>query len=160
MEEARHAGYEEAKSNAAIEINNLKKQLESVTHDLVKNLSQAQSLLLVQLQDALPELAVDISKRLFAGFTPPKEVTEAVAKEALEQLYPETENLEITLSVQEAELLTLASPEWMSRYKGLKIIGDSNLALGDCLVKSRFGLTDARQKAKLAALTHSLMGQN
>jgi flagellar assembly protein FliH len=35
---------------------------------------------------------------------------------------------------------------------------DAALSPGDCQVRSRFGLTDARQETKLAALERSLTG--
>ena len=40
---------------------------------------------------------------------------------------------------------------------GLKIRIESTLNAGDCQVRSRFGLTDARLQTKLTALEHNLL---
>jgi len=79
--------------------------------------------------------------------------------EALEQLFPEREGLELSLCPRDAALLEQVSPNWLARYPGLKVKADANLAPGDCQVRSRFGLTDARQETKLAVLAHGLTGQ-
>ena len=50
-------------------------------------------------------------------------------------------------------------PAWLARYPGIRVRSDASLAPGDCLVRSRFGLTDARQDAKLRALVNTLTGQ-
>ena len=113
-------------------------------------------MLLAQLREALPGLALEIARRLLAGFEPPPEVIEGLWREALEQLYPERENLELSLCPRDAELLERANPEWRLRYPGLRVRGDAALSAGDCVVRSRFGLTDGRRQAKLTALEHAL----
>ena len=100
--------------------------------------------LLGQLREALPELVVEIARRLLAGFEPPPDVIERLWREALDQLYPEREGLELTLCPRDAELLESINPEWKQRYPGLRVRSDPALVPGDCLVRSRFGLTDAR----------------
>jgi len=65
------------------------------------------------------------------------------------------ENLQAAFP-RDAALLENLRPEWQARYPGLRIRSDAALAPGDCQVRSRFGLTDARLGAKLSALTHSL----
>jgi flagellar assembly protein FliH len=79
--------------------------------------------------------------------------------EALEQLFPERDGLELSLCPRDAELLGHVNPEWLARYPGLKVKQDANLSPGDCQVRSRFGLTDARQQTKLTVLSHGLTGE-
>ena len=109
-----------------------------------------------QLKEALPALALEIARRLFAGFEPPQEVVEKLCLEALDQLFPEREGLELSLSAKDAEFLAQTNPDWMGRFPGLRVRTDASLKSGDCLVRSRFGLTDARRSTKLEALERSL----
>ena len=105
-----------------------------------------------------PGLALEIARRLLAGFEPPPEIIERFCREALDQLFPEREGLELALCPRDAEQLARLSPDWLQRYPGLRVRTDASLSPGDCLVSSRFGLTDGRRVTKLAALEHSLVG--
>ncbi len=106
--------------------------------------------------DALPGLALDLAKRLLAGYEPPPEVVSRLCHEALTELFPERDNLELTVSPRDAAFLEELKPDWLAGYPGIRVRTDATLVPGDCQVRSRFGLTDARQKTKLAALTESL----
>ena len=80
-----------------------------------------------------------------------------IPEEALAELFPERDNLELVVSVRDAALLEKLNPEWLRRYPALRIRADASLVPGDCQVRSRFGLTDARLQTKLAALEHGLL---
>jgi flagellar assembly protein FliH len=114
--------------------------------------------LLGQLREALPALAVDLARRLLAGYEPPASVVAKVCQETLEELFPERDGLELALCPRDAELLSSLNPDWLQRYPGLRVRTDAALAPGDCQVRSRFGLTDARLATKLGALEHNLTG--
>jgi flagellar assembly protein FliH len=53
-------------------------------------------------------------------------------------------------------MLEELNPAWLQRYPGLKVRADAALATGDCQVRSRFGLTDARRVTKLETLSLGL----
>ena len=112
--------------------------------------------LVAQLRDALPALALDVARRLLAGFEPAPELLSRLCEEALGSLYPERENLELVVAARDAALLQKLNPEWLQRYPGLRIRAEATLVPGDCLVRSRFGLSDARLQTKVTALQHSL----
>jgi flagellar assembly protein FliH len=80
-----------------------------------------------------------------------------LCEEALNELFPERENLELVVSSRDAALLERLNPAWLSRYPGLRIRAEAALAPGDCQVRSRFGLTDARLQTKLTAFEHNLI---
>lgn len=109
------------------------------------------------LRGSLPHLVMDLAERLLAGYKPDAEHVVRLCVEALEELYPEKENLELTISPADAELLDTVSEEWRARFPGLKTHVDKALRTGDCHVRSRFGLTDARLACKLQALRRELI---
>jgi flagellar assembly protein FliH len=157
-EAAYRRGVDATRAAADQQMVEFRHDMEQLSDGVLKRLSEVEPELLNDIREALPGLAVEIGRRLLAGFEPPPEVIGRLCQEALEQLYPERQGLEITLSQRDAELLGKLNPDWMKRYPELRIRIDATLAPGDCQVRSRFGLTDARQETKLAALNHHLTG--
>ncbi len=135
----------------------IRADLEQLSDGLFTKLAGIEPVLLAQLRDALPSLAMDLARRLLAGFEPSAEQISLLCEEALTSLHPERENLELAVSVRDAALLEKLTPAWMQRYPGLRIRPEAHLVPGDCLVRSRFGLSDARLQTKLAALQSTLL---
>ena len=155
-EAAYQRGIDETRAAADQQMVEFRADVQQLSEGVLKELGSIEAALSNQLKEALPSLALEIARRLFAGFEPPQEVVEKLCLEALDQLFPEREGLELSLSAKDAEFLTATNPEWMARFPGLRVRTDAALKAGDCLVRSRFGLTDARRSTKLEALERSL----
>jgi flagellar assembly protein FliH len=149
-------GVDSARAAADQQMVEFRADIGQLSDGILQKFSAMEALLVSQLRAELPGLAVEIAKRLLAGFEPPPDLVARLCTEALDELFPERENLELVVSPRDAALLENLRPEWQARYPGLRIRSDAALAPGDCQVRSRFGLTDARLGAKLSALTHSL----
>ena len=158
-EEAYRKGVDTTREAVDQKMVEMRVDMEQLSVEVLDKLMTVEANTLQQLREALPALAIDIAKRLLAGYEPPPEMVAKLCHEALEQLFPEREGLELSLCPRDAALLEQVSPNWLARYPGLKVKADANLAPGDCQVRSRFGLTDARQETKLAVLAHGLTGQ-
>jgi flagellar assembly protein FliH len=154
---AYHRGIDAARALADQQMVEFRHDMEQLGSGIFAKLPHLEPVLLGQLRDALPLLAMDIAQRLLAGYEPPAEVVSKLCAEALSELFPERENLELSVSLRDAALLEKIQPDWLSRYPGLRICPDATLKVGDCVVRSRFGLTDARLETKLAAMRHSLV---
>lgn len=153
---AYHRGIDAARALADQQMVEFRHDMEHVGDGILKKLAAIEPTLVAQLRDALPALALDISRRLLAGYEPAPEVVSRLCEEALAELFPERENLELAVSARDAALLEKIQPDWLSRYPGLRIRVESTLRPGDCQVRSRFGLTDARLQTKLTALERNL----
>jgi flagellar assembly protein FliH len=159
-EEAAYArGVDAARGLADQQMVDMRADIGSLSEGVFRKLSSLEPELLSQLRDALPNLAVDLARRLLAGYEPTPEVVTRVCEEALAEIFPERENLELVVSPRDAALLQETNPDLLQRYPGLRIRGDATLSHGDCMVRSRFGLTDARIETKLNALQSSLAPQ-
>jgi flagellar assembly protein FliH len=158
-EEAYRKGVDSAREAVDQKLVEMRVDMEQLSEGVLRKLSTVEADTVRQLREALPALAVDIARRLLAGYEPPPEMVARLCHEALEQLFPEREGLELSLCPRDAELLNEVNPGWLARYPGLKVKSDANLAPGDCQVRSRFGLTDARQETKLTVLAHGLTGE-
>lgn len=150
-------GVDDSRAAADQQMVEFRADIEQLNDGLLKKLSTVEPALVAGLRDALPGLALEIARRLLAGYEPPAEIVARLCEEALSELFPERENLELVVGPRDAEFLTKLNPEWMQRYPGLRISVENTLLPGDCQVRSRFGLTDGRQQTKLAALAHSLI---
>lgn len=149
-------GGDDARSAADQQMVEFRADIEQMTDGVLKKLGGIESVIVAQLRDALPSLAIDIARRLLAGYEPPPEIVSRLCEEALAELFPERENLELVVGPRDAEMLHKMNPDWMVRYPGLRLRVEANFKPGDCQVISRFGLTDARQQTKLAAFAHNL----
>jgi flagellar assembly protein FliH len=156
-EQAFSRGVDAARSKVDQQIVELRSDMQQLGEGVFQKLAQIEPTLVAQLREALPSLALEIARRLLAGYEPPPEVVARLCEEALGELFPERDNLELVVSPRDAALLEQLNPAWFERYPGLRIRREASFAPGDCQVRSRFGLTDARLQTKLSALEHNLL---
>lgn len=156
-EAAYRRGVDSTRTLADQQMVELRADISQLAEGVFEKLGGLEPALVVQLRDALPSLALEIAHRLLAGYEPPPEVVSRLCEEALAELFPERDNLELVVSSRDAALLEKLNPDWLRRYPGLRIRAEAGLSPGDCQVRSRFGLTDARLQVKLNALEHNLV---
>lgn len=156
-EAAYQRGVDAARALADQQMVEFRADIEQLGEGVFKKVSAVEPALVAQLRDTLPALALDIARRLLAGYEPPAEVVSRICEEALGEIFPERDNLELSIAPRDAELLEKLNPAWLRRYPSLRIRAEASLSPGDCQVRSRFGLTDARLETKLNALQHSLV---
>lgn len=156
-EAAYRRGVDATRALADQQMVELRADIEQLAEGVFKKLGTIEPGMIAQLREALPSLALDIAHRLLAGYEPPAEVVSKLCEEALAELFPERDNLELVVSARDAALLDKLNPDWLRRYPGLRIRAEGGLKAGDCQVRSRFGLTDARLQTKLTALEHNLV---
>jgi len=154
--EAFRQGEDAAREFADRQLVEFRADVQQLQDGIFGKLADIEPALLGQIRAALPGLALDLAHRLMAGFEPTSEIIERICCEALDQLLPEREDLALILSPHDAGLLEQLNPSWLKRYPGLKVQTDPTLATGDCQVRSRFGLTDARRVTKLETLSLGL----
>jgi flagellar assembly protein FliH len=151
-------GYDAAHAFSDRQLLEFRGEVQALQQGLLQNLPGIEQSMMEQLRSTLPSLALELAKRLLAGFEPDEDQIMSLCTETLDELFPERENLELIVSPHDAELLTKHIPDLEARYPGLSLRADPSLSQGDCQVRSRFGLTDARMSAKLEALHHELAG--
>jgi len=135
----------------------LRAEFQSLQAGLMQRLAEAHDGLLDQVRQALPTLTLDVAQRLLAVFVPAPEFVERLCREALDQLYPERDGLELVISPKDEAVLQRVVPAWRAHFTNLRVSCDDTLNSGDCLVRSRFGVTDARAAAKLEGLREELL---
>jgi flagellar assembly protein FliH len=161
LEALRQKAYQEG-SDAAREFANqqlveFRAEVQALQEGIFQRLSTIEPELQTQLRESLPALAVELARQLLAGFEPTAEQVVKLCEETLTQLYPERDNLELFLCPRDAALLDQVSTDWKTKHPGVRVTVDAALGPGDCQVRSRFGLTDARRQAKLDTLSRELL---
>ncbi len=156
-QKAYQEGTDSAREFANHQLVEFRADVQAMQEGLFQKLATTDNDLQTQLREALPSLAVEIARRLLAGYEPTGEQVMKLCEETLSQLYPERDNLELFLCPRDGALLEQLAVDWKTRHPGLRVVVDAALGPGDCQVRSRFGLTDARRQAKLEALTRELL---
>ena len=151
-ERGRREGAKQVGTGVEQQFVELRSEVNQVQTGIFARLIEAESFLAHQLQTALPELTLEVAKRVLAGFQPPPEVVQALCQDALHALFPEVEGLELVVGERDRALVESLVPDWVTRYPGIRVTVDVALAPGECLVRSRFGTIDGRRQAKLQAL--------
>jgi flagellar assembly protein FliH len=154
--QARREGAEQARQAAGQDLLDLRSEVQQLQQQTLTAIAHAAERLTEQVRDALPALALEVGRRLLAEYEPPAEVVERICRASLEELFPETRNLELVLSPRDAELLDRTAPGWTRDYENLKVVVDPTFEPGDCQVRSRFGIVDARRATRLRALEETL----
>lgn len=156
-QKAYQEGSDSAREFANQQLVEFRAEVQALQEGLFQKLAVTETELQSQLRESLPALAVELARQLLAGFEPTAEQVVKLCDETLAQLYPERENLELFLCPRDAALLDQLNDDWKTRHPGIRVTIDAALAPGDCQVRSRFGLTDARCQAKFDALSRELL---
>jgi flagellar assembly protein FliH len=155
-QDAFRRGVDSARALADQQMVEFRADMGQLSDGFLSKIASLESAFVAQLGASLPGLGVEIARRLLAGYEPPADVVARLCNEALEELFPERENLELVVSPRDAGLLESMKTAWQQRYPGLRVCSEDNLSPGDCQVRSRFGLIDGRMESKLSALSNSL----
>ena len=102
-EAAYRRGVDATRDSADQQMVEFRHDIEQLSDKTLRKLSEIESTLLAEIGEALPVLAVEIARRLLSGYEPPPEMVARLCLEALEQLYPEREGLELSLAERDVE---------------------------------------------------------
>ena len=116
VEEAFRQGAAQERRVAEQEIAAARAEVAALGEGTLSKIAHVEAAVTQQVQQALPALAHEIAQRLLAGFQPPADVVERLCREALEQLYPERDGLELSVCPRDLELLQSLKPDWTQRF--------------------------------------------
>src|SRR5690606_37246691 len=98
-EQAAYArGIDAARAQADQQMVELRADVGRLAEGVFEKVSHLEPAVLGELREALPALARELARRLLAGYEPPPAVLSRICEEALGELFPERENLEIVVS--------------------------------------------------------------
>jgi flagellar assembly protein FliH len=123
---------------------------------VLQSLTEAVPNLLETCEAALAELSLEIATKLVAGLQITPEVVEAAVRDALGDLEKNIE-YQVYLNDEDLELLNrIESPILQQKSPTLHFHPSDEVTRGGCMIKTPFGIIDARREVKLEALQKSL----
>ena len=153
---AYQSGFEAA--SAAIE-SQLVEQRQEVSHLQQKTfqaLAAHHESLTRQLRSAIPDLTMEIVRRVLGGMEPDPGAVLKIVNEVLQSIAPGPETMEVCLSARDLKLIEGFQSGFRERYPQMEFRADPDLRPGDCVVTSRFGSLDGRLETKLRSIDRSL----
>jgi flagellar biosynthesis/type III secretory pathway protein FliH len=154
--EAYNRGFQEATDALTNQIAEQRLEVAQLQDAVFKNLATQSETLAHQVSNILPDLVMEITHRVLAGFKPDAETVRNTVAETLAEVAPGSTDVEVRLHPQDLALVQGVDAELDQKYPGIKLTPDPELAPGDCLAKSRFGTIDARVLTKLHNVARSL----
>ncbi len=155
-QEAYNRGFHEATEALTNQIAEQRAEVAQLQDAVFKNLAAQSETLAHEVSQILPDLILEITHRVLAGFKPDAETVRKTIAETLAEVAPGSTDVELRLHPQDLALVRGVDAELEQKYPGIKMTADPELTPGDCVAKSRFGMIDARVLTKLQNVARSL----
>jgi len=152
VNEAYHRGVEESRNALEAEIIRVSAEAEAANSGALSRLAERHEQAVSQMRALLPRLVVDATERVVSGIPVDATFVKAVVNDLLNDVAPGAENVEIQLCPEDAAKVVGFDQELRHKFPTLQLIENKDIASGDCLVKTRFGVLDGRMASKLKAV--------
>lgn len=135
-------------------------RIRHVLHDLATQLAQDKQRLLEQLRPHLVELAISIARRIVAAeISQDRRIVERTVKAAMDELATGGE-LQVRVHPGErtsVERVLAGDEAIMGQFSNMRVIADSNIKRGGCVVESDYGIIDANLPTQFAQIQKALL---
>lgn len=155
-EEAYRRGFDEASELLSRQILEQRNDLAQLQDTTLRELARQHDALMAQISALVPELAIEIARRVLAGVEPDRDLLRKVVDETLGEVAPGSASVELRLCARDIELMNGLEEDFAHKYPGLCIVADPELSPGDCRARSRFGEIDGRLSTKLDNVARTL----
>lgn len=112
--------------------------------------------LLEAMQSQIPSLVIKLLRKVLGTYEMDTKVLHSVINDALKEVSEDNAYVEVFISQEDWDALQADDTNWTHSYPKVSFFRDEKLKVGDCLVKSRFGLIDARLEQKLLKIEKEL----
>jgi flagellar biosynthesis/type III secretory pathway protein FliH len=154
--EAYQRGFEDASAMIETQLLEQREEVAHLQEKTLQALAGHHEALERQLRAALPELTMEIVRRVLGSMEPDQEAVFKIVSEVLQGLAPGPETVEVCLSGRDLKLMVNYQAGLRDRYPQIEFRVDPDLQPGDCIVTSRFGALDGRLATKLRSVDHIL----
>jgi flagellar assembly protein FliH len=153
-ERGRHEGENALREQLISQRNEMAALLNGVIESLRNTIPQ----LVHESESALIQLALESAQKIVAGMPVSPKLVEAVVREALQQV-EDTADITIQLHPDDLALLQKHKSDVLKsapNSKPLQFAVSAEVTRGGCLVRTRFGIIDARRETKLDQLREAI----
>ncbi|RME69292.1 MAG: hypothetical protein D6781_08905 [Verrucomicrobia bacterium] len=160
MRAAEKAAYERGTAEASASVNqqilDQRRELAEACETLFKSLETSVSAAVAEVHAALPELALQIARRVLSRVEISREVVAGVVEELLAEIGPDVGPVEVRLHPADLEFIRDLEPQLARNHPDLRLVADEALGRGDCQAMTRFGKIDGRIESKLEQIEATL----
>lgn len=155
-EAAFRKGFQEANDLLARQILEQRAEIAQLQDSVFLSLAKQAEAITHQVSHMLPDLVIEIARRVLAGIEPDADAVRRIVAETLAEISPGSTDVEIWLNPKDLSLIQNLDPGLEQKFPGIALRADPELIPGDCRAKSRFGAIDARISTKLQNVARSL----
>jgi flagellar assembly protein FliH len=133
-------------------------EMGTLLNGVIASLQKAVPMLVHESESALIQLALESAQKIVAGMPVDPQLVESVVREALRQV-EDTADVVIQLHPEDLALLQKHKSEVMQpepNSKPLQFSSSAEVTRGGCLLRTRFGIIDARRETKLDQLREAV----
>ncbi len=149
VREAYQRGFEEASAQFEKQIVTQRNEITHLSQETLRSLENQHQSLVEQLRTAIPDLVTEVARRVFAGLEIDRDMVARLVNEALHEVAPGADALEVALSPHDLALIEDLEKNLREKYPAIVFRADSTLQPGDCVARTRFGVIDARIQTKM-----------
>lgn len=156
---AAQRGREEGEKILSEQLLRQRAEIAQLQQGVLESLRRAIPQVVQDSEHALAALALEVARKLVSDLPVSAEMVQAAVHEALAQV-EETTDCDIHLHPDDCALLEQFDPSLLAGNAGFprtRVHRTAEVERGGCLVKTRFGIIDARRETKLALLSKSLL---
>lgn len=150
--EAYQRGFHDASGLLEQQVIDQRHEMMHLKQETFRSLENQHQSLIEQLKQAVPELVMEALRRIFTGLEIDRDMVLRIVGETLRDISPGRQTLEVTLSPHDLELIRDHENDFREKYPAIEFRADSELRPGDCKVRTRFGVIDARIATKLKSV--------
>ena len=152
VDNAYKKGRDDLRRELEPKLNAAKEDFKSVTQGALSKLLDRHDDSLNQIRALLPKLIAEATARVVGALPIDGAFVRSVANDLLADITPGTEPVEVQLCPLDLGKVGDFAQELRHKFPTLRLVGNDELSSGDCLVKTRFGVTDGRMSSKLQSI--------
>ena len=133
-------------------------EMASLLNGVIASLQKIVPQLVQETESALIQLALESAQKIVAGIPVNPKLVEAVVREALQQV-EDTADVVVQLHADDLALLQKHKSDALKsapNSKPLQFSASADVSRGGCLLRTRFGIIDARRETKFDQLRDAL----
>jgi flagellar assembly protein FliH len=138
------------------QIHETREEMLVLQNEVFGKLDQEFDALKRQLREGLPELVIALTERVLGQIELDRDALRQMVFNLLDEIAPDTAEVRLLLHPRDKELVEGLDAELATRYSSLEVVGEPSLERGDCQVRTRFGLVDARLQTKLKRVSEEV----
>jgi flagellar assembly protein FliH len=133
-------------------------EIANLLNGVIESLRKTVPALVQQTESALIQLALESAQKIVAGMPVNPKIVEAVVREALQQV-EDSADVAVQLHADDLALLQKHKSDLLKSAPGskpLQFSASAEVTRGGCLLRTRFGIVDARRETKLDQLRDAI----